>query len=215
MRPAGRSAPAAARRVLPTALAAAAVLGSYVAVRTDAADRLDGHIETVLARPSPRRGDVPLAAATDLGSSFGLAGVAVSLAATGHRRLAAEVAAAGGAAWVLAQAVKPALGRSRPYQRGTAPRLVSPPAGSSWPSGHAAVAAAAATVFACSVGRRAGWWAAAGAGAVGASRVAVGVHHSSDVVAGWGVGVVAAEAAAGAQRLGSRWCSSLRSLRRR
>ena len=185
------------RRGLTGVLGAAAVLGSYLAVRTGAAGPLDARVEAVLARPDPRRGDVLLGAVTDLGSSFGLAGLSASLLATGHRQRALDVATAGGAAWCLAQAVKPALGRSRPFERGTAPRLVAPPAGSSWPSGHAAVAAAAGWALGRDTGRPAALSAAAVAGGIGASRVAVGVHHTSDVVAGWGVGLVAAELADG------------------
>lgn len=201
----GASVAAPRRRVLPAALGAAAVLGSYLGVRTGVVGRVDRQVEAALARPEPRASDVALGVATDLGSSFGLAGVATSLAVTGHRRLARDVAVAGGAAWVLAQAVKPALGRTRPYERGTAPRLVPPPAGSSWPSGHAAVAAAMASVVGRHAGPGPGALAAGAAGAVGASRVAVGVHHASDVVAGVGVGVLAAEVTAAAQRGGARW----------
>lgn len=208
------SAPAPPRCAPPraptAALAAATVLGSYLAVRAGVTAPLDDRVEAALARHDPRAGDVAVATATDLGSSYGLAGMVVSLAATGHRRLAVEVAAAGGTAWGLAQAVKPVLPRVRPYQRGGAPRLVSPPAGSAWPSGHAAVAAAMARAISRRRGPVAGLATAAGAGAVGASRVAVGVHHASDVVAGLGVGVVAAEAAAFATGLGVRWVTRSR-----
>jgi membrane-associated phospholipid phosphatase len=177
------------------ALAAAAVVGSYLAVRTGAADRADRGTERWLTSVRHRRGDRILVVATDLGSSFGLAGVTAALALLGRRTAAIEVGAAGGAAWLLAQGVKPALGRARPYELGTASRLVSPPAGSSWPSGHAAVGAAMATAIATVGDREVATAAAAGAVAIGASRIAVGVHHLSDVVAGLGVGVLAAAGA--------------------
>lgn len=175
------------------AAALAAVAGSYLAVRSGHSDALDRPIGRCLAGAAPRRGDRIVAVATDLGSSFGLAGVSTVLAVTGRRRAAREVGLAGSLAWALAQGIKPALGRARPYELGTAARLVSPPAGSSWPSGHAAVAAAMAASLASVGGRPLAPLAAVGAVAVGASRVAVGVHHASDVVAGLGVGVLAAE----------------------
>jgi undecaprenyl-diphosphatase len=175
-----------------TLLGAALAVGSYLGVRTDRLGRLDAAVASALTAPVPRRGDPVVAVATDLGSSFGLAGVATSLALTGRRGAARRVAVAGGAAWLLAQGVKPALGRSRPYELGTSHRLVSPPAGSSWPSGHAAVATAMAAALTGEDERRAGAALGVLALGVGASRVAVGVHHASDVVAGVGVGLVAA-----------------------
>ncbi len=202
LRPRGRA------RRLPVALAAAAVIGSYVGVRTGAVDDLDRRLGRRLARPTPRRSDVPLGVGTDLGSSFGLAGVTAGLAVTGHRRLAGEVAAAGTAAWMLAQAIKPALGRARPFETGTAPRLVAAPAGSSWPSGHAAVAAAMARCVAAGSTAPAGLVAAGAAATVGASRIAVGVHHLSDVVAGAGVGVLAAALAEAIHERSRRWITT-------
>ncbi|TVP63490.1 MAG: phosphatase PAP2 family protein [Nitriliruptor sp.] len=175
-------------------VAAAAVVGSYLAVRAGLVDGADRGLERWLTAPRHRRGDRFLVVATDLGSSFGLTGVTAALALLGRRTAAVEVGAAGGAAWLLAQGVKPALGRARPYELGTASRLVSPPAGSSWPSGHAAVAAAMATAIITVADRDTAVAAAVGAAAIGASRIAVGVHHLSDVVAGFGVGVLAAAA---------------------
>ena len=182
------------------AVAAAAVVGSYLAVRMGAADGADRGTERWLTSVRDRRGDRILVVATDLGSSFGLAGVTAALALLGRRTAAVEVGAAGGAAWLLAQGVKPALGRARPYELGTASRLVSPPAGSSWPSGHAAVGAAMATAIATVGDREVATAAAVGAVAIGASRIAVGVHHLSDVVAGLGVGVLAAAGASAVTR---------------
>ncbi len=184
-------------------VAAATVVGSYLAVRAGMLDGADRGLERWLTSPRHRRGDRVLVVATDLGSSFGLAGVTAALALLGRRTAAVEVGAAGGAAWLLAQGVKPALGRARPYELGTASRLVSPPAGSSWPSGHAAVGAAMATAITTVADRDIAAVAAAGAAgaaAIGASRVAVGVHHLSDVVAGFGVGVLAAAGASAVTR---------------
>lgn len=173
------------------------VAGSYLAVRDGRLSGLDAAVGAALTSPRPRRCDPVVAVATDLGSSFGLAGVATVLAATGRRRAATQVAVAGALAWTLAQGIKPALGRTRPYELGTASRLVSPPAGSSWPSGHAAVAAAMAVGLGEAGAPRAAAVMSGLAGGVGASRVAVGVHHASDVVAGVGVGLVAASLSGG------------------
>lgn len=177
---------------VPSAVAAALVLGSYLAVRSGAAEAADRVVERWLTSARPRRSDHVLAVATDLGSSFGLAGTTAVLALTGRRTAAVEVGAAGAHAWVLAQSIKPALGRPRPYELGSSARLVSPPAGSSWPSGHAAVGSAMATALMTVGDRRLALLAATGGLAIGMSRIAVGVHHLSDVVAGWGVGILAA-----------------------
>jgi membrane-associated phospholipid phosphatase len=77
---------------------------------------------------------------------------------------------------------------------------VSEPAGSSWPSGHVAVAAAAAGALAPRLHRR-GRLAAAGAVTfVAASRVYVGVHYLSDVAAGAGFGLAAGAAVRAVRR---------------
>lgn len=123
---------------------------------------------------------------------YGLAGVAGTLAATRRPRLAVQVLLAGLTAWTGAQGIKPLLHRPRPYELGISPRLVAPPAGSSWPSGHAAVAAAMATTVLPQLPRRHRVTAVVVTAAVGVSRVRMGVHHLTDVIAGFGVGTVSA-----------------------
>ena len=176
----------------PPVIAAALVVGSYLATRAGATEVADRQVERWLTSARHRPGDHVLAVVTDLGSSYGLVGTTTVLALMGRRTAAVEVGAAGALAWVLAQAAKPALGRGRPYELGSSARLVSPPAGSSWPSGHAAVGAAMAAALMTVGDRRLALLAAAGAVGIGATRISVGVHHLSDVVAGWGVGVLAA-----------------------
>jgi membrane-associated phospholipid phosphatase len=170
------------------------VVSSYLGVRSRRTDRMDAMAErTITARHHPRV-DRVLGLATDLGSIHALGGVTAVLAATGRRRAAVEIAGAGALAWVLAQAVKPAARRRRPYEAGRLDLLVSPPAGSSWPSGHAALAAATATAVWSRLTPRGRLVAGATVTGVGVSRIYVGVHHASDIAAGVGVGIVSAGA---------------------
>ncbi|MFA9444367.1 phosphatase PAP2 family protein [Egicoccus sp. AB-alg6-2] len=196
-----------------TQTAALVVIGlSYAAVTSGRSAVLDRRAAKALAYPLGHRVDRLVAAGTDLGSVYGLAGVAGVLAATGRRRAATDVALAGLAAWGAAQGTKPLVGRERPYVVEGADRLVAVPAGSSWPSGHIAVAAAMASALVPHVGRGRRRWLHLGAAAVAVSRCYVGVHHFTDVVAGWGVGVLAEAATRGTRR---GWASLRRRATRR
>ncbi len=171
-----------------------AIGGSFAATRSKRATDVDRRVGEVLAQPLGRAADVAVAAGTDLGSVFAITGVSTALAISGRRRAAVDVAGAGLVAWTAAQGIKPLVGRPRPYQADGADRLVAEPAGSSWPSGHPAVAAAMATALAPSLPPGARSVAAAGAGFVALSRVYVGVHYVTDVVAGLAIGVLSSRA---------------------
>jgi membrane-associated phospholipid phosphatase len=122
--------------------------------------------------------------------------IAASLALTGSKR-ARRAAVRGMASVAVASTVsnvigKGLTGRARPAAAAVpeARRLSHRPHTTSFPSGHAASAAAFATgaalelpVLAVPIG--------ALAAAVGASRVVTGVHYPSDVVAGFAIGVSA------------------------
>jgi membrane-associated phospholipid phosphatase len=184
--------------------AAGLVAVSFVAVRSGWSERLDRRAAKALAYPLGHRVDVLVAAGTDLGSVYGIAGIASVLAAAGRRRAALDVAAAGAIAWTAAQASKPLVGRERPYIVEGADRLVAIPAGSSWPSGHVAVASAMAAVLDDHLPRRARVVARTAGLGVAVSRCYVGVHHLTDVLAGWGVGVLSAASWRGLRRLARR-----------
>lgn len=183
-----------------TALTVATVLTSYALVRTGAGDGIDRAARDALARPLGHRADLAIGAVTDLGSVYGLVGIAGTLWAGGRRRPALDAAVAGGAAWAVAQGMKPTLHRPRPYQVDAAERLVAVPAGSSWPSGHSAVAAATATSLSPHLGPVPRLVSAAFVGTVAVSRLYVGVHHLTDVVAGVAVGHLCARAVRGVRR---------------
>ena len=120
------------------------------------------------------------------------------------RRLAIFVVTTMTVGGVLGVLLKVLIGRHRPDLLDPVARA----AGFSFPSGHALNAALAAGVFVLVllpvVRRRRLLWAAAVAVTVltGLSRIVLGVHWTSDVLAGWllGVAVVAAMAAAFARR---------------
>lgn len=78
--------------------------------------------------------------------------------------------------------VKLVAKRERPEEKQNHPHQLRSPQTSSFPSGHASAAACAATLLSADLGMAPVWWTLAAA--VSWSRVHVGVHHASDVVAG-------------------------------
>lgn len=72
--------------------------------------------------------------------------------------------------------------RERPEEKENHPHQLRSPQTTSFPSGHASAAACAATLLSEDLGMAPLWWTLAAA--VSWSRIHVGVHHASDVVAG-------------------------------
>lgn len=171
-----------------------AIGGSYLAVRSARAQEIDRRAGARLSRPLGPVADRVIAAGTDLGSVYAIAGLGTVLAVSGRRDSALDVVGAGAVAWTLAQGMKPLVRRPRPYQAEGVARLVVEPAGASWPSGHVAVAGAMATALAPRLPVRGKAVAAALAALVGHSRIYVGVHYVTDIVAGLGIGSASAAA---------------------
>ena len=144
-----------------------------------------------------RRGpalDVPMLALSVVGGAWGLAAVVTAVVVVLHRRGRRAdgvflVVAVGGAA-VIELVAKLTFARPRPDLWEPA----WPAVGYSFPSGHAMESTALAVALALLArGTRWRWWAVAGGGlfalGVGVSRVHLGVHYPSDVVAGWCAGL--------------------------
>ena len=116
-------------------------------------------------------------------------------------RLAIILAAASGAAYLLARVAKDIVSRPRPagLLHNVHLRPGSTAAGNGYPSGHAAVAFALATVLCLMIGPKLRSHAVAlilaGAGIVGFARVYVGAHFPLDVVGGAALGIIVGIAA--------------------
>ena len=129
---------------------------------------------------------------TELGSITASAGAASVLAVGGRRRASARGLGAAGTMWLLGQGLKRLYLRVRPYDAlpGVVRLLIGRPSGTSWPSAHPATIFAFLTVAGEELGlSRTERRALAGvAGLVAVSRVYLGVHYPSDVVAGLLIG---------------------------
>jgi membrane-associated phospholipid phosphatase len=176
------------RRIAQVAGLSGAALAVGIAASGGRGRDADERAFRAVNRLADARADRIASAITELGSIWASVGGAAVLAASGRRRTAARGLAAAGIAWLAGQALKELFERPRPYEadaEGTR-LLIGPPKASSWPSSHPAVLLA----FVDAVGRGAGVPSAARgaltglAGAVGLSRVVVGVHYPADVAGG-------------------------------
>ena len=165
----------------------AAALGALKAPRLQRADVVIHDLVALRGRPPL---DTLVVYTTDLGSVYAVIGAATTLALRGRVRTGLDVAAVGSVAWIIAQNAKRRVRRQRPYEAHGVRRLIGAPTGSSFPSGHACVATAFATVLANRSRVRGARRAFYGiASWVAASRVYVGVHYPTDVIGGAGLGL--------------------------
>lgn len=181
------------RRRIPLAAAlAAAFAGIAVSVSRGWTQGIDEAVLRAMRRDGAPAGPAWLPeAARDVSALAGwpvlalvAAGAALLLARAGRGRQGLRIVAAFAGAFALDLLLKAAFGRPRP-------EVVSHLAAtgtSSFPSGHALMAAACYGTLAALAGRAGAWLAALVALLVGASRVYLGVHYPTDIAGGWSAG---------------------------
>jgi undecaprenyl-diphosphatase len=137
-----------------------------------------------------QRAHRPAWAAMQLGSLGGSLATGVLVALGGRPRLGRHVGIVGTIAWLGSKAVKPFVGRGRPAVEIARARVLGrEQSGLGYPSGHAAVATAMASVVAPHLPFRLRPVVWLGAFGVGATRMYVGAHLPLDIVGGVALGL--------------------------
>ena len=147
------------------------------------------------ANDAPSEWRVPVRSVMQAGTFVTVPAVATVALLAGRRRLAAELAIGGTAAWLLAKAAKPLGGRARPeavVEQVNVRETIDGDLG--WVSGHTAVSTTLALLLAPHAPR----WARSALGAVVGTtafgRMYVGAHLPLDLVGGAGLGMTIAAA---------------------
>ena len=137
--------------------------------------------------------ETPFELIQQTGTLLAIVLVAAGLVVTGRYRAAGAAFVAGAAAWLVASGLKEIVERPRPRLAtlDRVPREVAD--GFAWPSSHAAIAAALATVLLLTIarGRVGRGLVIAVAVLVALGRVYLGAHWGLDVIGGAALGVLA------------------------
>ena len=137
--------------------------------------------------------ETPFELIQQTGTLLAIVLVAAGLVVTGHYRAAGAAFVAGAAAWLASSGLKEIVERPRPRLAtlGRVPREVAD--GFAWPSSHAAIATALATVLLLTVarGRVGRGLVIAAAVLVAVARIYLGAHWGLDVIGGAALGVLA------------------------
>jgi len=169
----------------------AAVIG-HAAIRTTDGAEVDRELFGLANAGHGDTADAVFGGVTEMGSIVAPLTASGILAVAGHRRAAANGAAAACVSWLTLQAIKKLVGRPRPGDAAptTTTMRIARPQASSWPSSHPAILTTFSRVAARELGvGRAGSTALTALDlAVAYSRVYVGVHYPSDVASGLLIG---------------------------